>query len=412
MKKCLTLMAAMAAGAAFAFVKVDGTRFVDESGKEFSIRGVNLGHWLLPEGYMFGFSKTTSPNLIDLAFRQLVGDEATARFWKAFKANYITEEDLAFVAKTGANTVRLPLNYRLFTSDVYLGEADKTEGYRRIDDVVGWCRKHGLRLIIDMHACPGGQTGYNIDDSFGYPWLFESATHRAHYRRLWREIASRYADESVVLGYDLMNEPISSRLKDCAEITKKLAEVQLEAARAVREVDRNHVIFFAGGQWNSNFKPFEGLDLGENAAFTCHHYAFGDPKLKPEDVTRFVKVRDRANVPMYMGETGHNCTNWYHEIVHVMETNNIGWTFWPLKMPQGSCWNAFPYPKGWNETIVPFVETNRASYADIQAARPDRATAERLLMEYAENSRFRYCTPDRAYLKSIGLDLETGVKNK
>lgn len=48
------------------------------------------------------------------------------------------------------------------------------DGFARVDSVVEWCREADLYLIFDMHDAPGGQTGDNIDDSYGYPWLFES----------------------------------------------------------------------------------------------------------------------------------------------------------------------------------------------------------------------------------------------
>lgn len=57
-----------------------------------------------------------------------------------------------------------------------MGLTSAQDGFKRIDDVVEWCRKYGLYVILDMHDAPAGQTGDNIDDSYGYPWLFESET--------------------------------------------------------------------------------------------------------------------------------------------------------------------------------------------------------------------------------------------
>ena len=38
-----------------AFVRVSGTDLVAPDGSKLFIRGTNLGNWLNPEGYMFGF---------------------------------------------------------------------------------------------------------------------------------------------------------------------------------------------------------------------------------------------------------------------------------------------------------------------------------------------------------------------
>ena len=44
-------------------------------------------------------------------------------------------------------------------------------------------------MILDMHAAPGGQTGKNIDDSDGYPWLFSDATAQQRTIDIWKRLA-------------------------------------------------------------------------------------------------------------------------------------------------------------------------------------------------------------------------------
>ena len=157
-----------------AFVTIQGPDLIKPDGSKLFICGTNLGNWLNPEGYMFRFSKTNSGRFINEMFCQLVGPDFTADFWKAFKDNYVTREDIRFIKKTGANTIRLPFHYKLFTDEDYMGLTADQDGFARVDSVVEWCRESGLYLILDMHDAPGGQTGDNIDDSYGYPWLFES----------------------------------------------------------------------------------------------------------------------------------------------------------------------------------------------------------------------------------------------
>ena len=88
-----------------AFVTIQGQDLIKPDGTKLFIMGTNLGNWLNPEGYMFKFSKTNSPRFINEMFCQLVGPDFTAEFWKAFKDNYITREDIQFIKNTGANTV-------------------------------------------------------------------------------------------------------------------------------------------------------------------------------------------------------------------------------------------------------------------------------------------------------------------
>ena len=46
------------------FVHAEGTRLVDGHGDRFDIKGINLGNWLVPEGYMFKFMHARCPTEI------------------------------------------------------------------------------------------------------------------------------------------------------------------------------------------------------------------------------------------------------------------------------------------------------------------------------------------------------------
>lgn len=208
------LFAAVPHAEAGKFVEIKGPDLIKPDGSKLYIRGTNLGNWLNPEGYMFGFQRTNSPRFINEMLCQLAGEEYAAEFWQQFKDNYITRKDIEFIASTGANTIRLPFHYKLFTDEDYMGLTARQDGFARIDSVVGWCRDNGLHLILDMHDAPGGQTGDNIDDSYGYPWLFESEKLQQLFCDIWQKIARRYKDEPVILGYELINEPIAPYFED------------------------------------------------------------------------------------------------------------------------------------------------------------------------------------------------------
>src|SRR6476469_10158279 len=98
------------------FVSTRGKQFITPDGKPLLLRGINLGNWLLPEGYMFKFKTANSPRLIETVINQLVGEDEARRFWKTYRDNYITGEDIHLLKKLGFNSVRVPFNYRLFVS--------------------------------------------------------------------------------------------------------------------------------------------------------------------------------------------------------------------------------------------------------------------------------------------------------
>lgn len=384
------------------FVAVQGHDLVSPDGSKLYIRGTNLGNWLNPEGYMFGFSKTNSPRMINDMFCQLEGEDATEAFWESFKENYITRADIEFIASTGANTVRLPFHYKLFTDDPYMGRSSALEGFERVDSAVCWCRDNGLYLILDMHDAPGGQTGDNIDDSYGYPWLFESERAQALMCDIWQRIAARYADEPVILGYEIMNEPIAHYF-EADSINPRLEPLYKRVVESIRRADSNHIILLGGSQWNSNFSPFTDWTFDDKLMYTCHRYG-GEPTA--EAIAHYIEFRDRTGLPMYMGEIGHNTDEWQASFVRTLEENNIGYTFWPYKKLDESCMNAVSRPEGWDEHVVKFAEGARDSFGALRNARPDRAAALKAMNAFIDNARADHCTPQKSYIRSINLTID------
>ena len=383
------------------FITVSGQNLLLPDGSRIFIRGTNLGNWLNPEGYMFGFSRTNSPWMIDLMLRQLVGPDEAARFWQQFKQNYITRDDLHFIRQQGANTVRLPFNYRLFTNEDYMGLTDNTdEGFRIIDQLVEWCRAEGLYLILDMHDCPGGQTGDNIDDGYGYPWLFESETLQQLFCDIWQRIARHYRNEPVILGYELMNEPIAHYFVNKDSLNLLLEPLYKRATQAIRKADKNHIILLGGARWNSDFFMFTDWTFDDKLMYTCHRYG-GDATA--EAIGDYTGNQQKTNLPMYMGEIGHNSDQWQADFVRVMKEQNIGYTFWPYKKLDGSCMNAIQRPEGWNDVIVRYSEAPRGTFQEFREARPDQAQARRLLQQFLNNCLFNRCQPQEGYIKSMGL---------
>lgn len=382
-----------------AFITINGADLIQPDGSKLFIKGTNLGNWLNPEGYMLNFRKTNSARFINDMFCEMVGPDFTAQFWKEFKDNYITKDDITFIKNTGSNTIRLPFHYKLFTDEDYMGLTVNQDGFARVDSVVKWCREEGLYLILDMHDAPGGQTGDNIDDSYGYPWLFESPTSQKLYCDIWRSIADYYKNEPVILGYELFNEPIAPYFENMEELNGKLEDIYKLGVAAIREVDKNHIILLGGSQWNGNFKPFKDSTFDDKIMYTCHRYG-GEPT--KEAIMNFITFRDSVNLPMFMGEIGHNTNEWMAQFCQTMEENNIGWTFWPYKKMNGSSFVSITPPENW-DIVVNFSEAPRSTYKEIRDARPNQEVARKAMNDFIEASRFKNNVIQEGYIKALGL---------
>jgi len=379
------------------FVTTRGKEFISPAGKPLLLKGTNLGNWLLPEGYMFKFKTASSPRLIQTVVNELVGEDEGRRFWKAYRENYITREDIRFIKQSGFNSVRVPFSYRLFVSQ---DEPQKLEGpgYELLDRVVDWCRKEGLYVILDMHGAPGGQTGDNIDDSWGYPFLFESAESQELTVNIWRTIAARYKQEPAVAGYDLLNEPIAHYF-DAGSLNPKLEPLYRKIVAGIREVDKNHIIFLGGAQWDGNFKVF-GPPFDDKLAYTFHKYWM---EVNKGAIQEYLDFRDKYNVPIWMGESGENTDEWIASFRTLLEQNNISWCFWPYKkLDATSCIASINRPAEW-EAIVTFANGPRTTFEEVRKNRPPKQKAQKALSEYLEQIKFANCRVNQEYLKALGV---------
>jgi endoglucanase len=376
------------------FAHTNHIEIVDGAGKPFLIRGTNLGNWMVPEGYMWLFDGgPQSPSEIRALVLELLGPEASTAFWQKYRGNYVTREDIALLHRAGFNTIRVPLHYGLF-------ESEDAEGFKFLDRVIGWSRAEGLYVILDMHAAPGGQTGANIDDSAGYPWLYQSPQEQAHLIAIWRRLATHYADEPAVLGYDLLNEPIP-HYPAVRSLNPYLEPLYKKLSSEIRKVDTHHILFLGGAQWDGNFSVF-GEPFDSNVAYTFHKY-WTSPD---ESVLRqYIDFRERYEVPIWMGESGENTDEWIAQFVKSLEKNHIGWTFWPYKKMQKSSAVVSIIPPAEWERIVEFAKLPRGTghVEERLKVRPAQETITRTFSDLLESVRLQKCRVNEGYLRALGM---------
>ncbi len=385
------------------FISVKGKNIIGTDGKPFLMRGTNLGNWLMPEGYMFKFTKINSPKLINEAFTEMIGPDETRAFWEKYLDTYVTKADIHFLKTTGMNTIRIPFNYKLFTYEDYLGGNNPNRGFELMDRVVQWCREEGIYVILDMHAAPGGQTGDNIDDGYGYPFLYQGTGSRALTIKIWTKIANHYKNDPAILGYDLLNEPIAHYFKK-EELNPYLVPFFKELTKAVRTVDKNHIMIYGGAQWDSNMTML-GPPFDPKAVYTFHKY--WTKTTGNEIIQDYLDFRDKYNVPIYCGETGENKDEWVGAFRKTLEANNIGWTYWPYKkMDNVAGIVTFPRPAGY-DTVINYTEKPRMGFEEIRRAAPaNREQVKKTLYDFIENSKFEHCTPNTGYIEALGLTVK------
>jgi hypothetical protein len=384
---------------ASAYLHRSGIDIVDDQNKKVILKSFGIGEWLNIEAYFIDWGEEDvgtlqrpvySHTAIRNKLNQLMGKSDADEFYRRWVANIITEKDVAQYAGWGINSLRISMNYH------WLSSADsvwRPEGFALLDSVVAWGKRYHIYIILAMHAAPGGQ-GEDLmaDVSDGNPRLFtESATYMPWTINLWRAIALRYANAPWVGGYDLLDEPLPPDDTN----TKTLLPLLKKITSAIREVDKNHLIFMEGFRWS---RDFTGMDRpwDENMAYAFHHYDFdGADNNTPQGYKKYFECRTNSGCPIWNGEAGEGSNKWAKSLVTFCEANNVSWCWWTTKKINATT-NAYtiPWPTNYEKIIAAAVNGDTIS----------PAPASRIMFEFAENAKSSKCIKNDSLLLNLGLD--------
>jgi aryl-phospho-beta-D-glucosidase BglC (GH1 family) len=370
-------------------LKTDGQKIVNDKGENIQLRGLGLGGWMLQEGYMLKTADFAGPQYkIKEKISELVGENGMKEFYKAYLKNGITREDIDFLAKSGFNSIRLPMHYNLYTLPIEKEpvKGENTwleEGFKMTDDLLKWCAANKMYLILDLHAAPGGQgNDVNISDNDkSKPSLWENVENQKKTIALWKKLAERYKDEPWIGGYDLINEPNINFTGKNPNGTDEMSnaplwKLQKDITAAIRETDKKHIIFIEGNGWGNNYNGLIPL-WDNNMAFSFHKYWNYN---NDETIQSILDLRKKHNIPIWLGETGENSNVWFTELIQLLNKHNIGYAFWPMKKIDNIAGIT-------NVKITPEYE-KLLSYWKNGGEKPSRDFAAKALMQIAENYKF------------------------
>jgi len=306
------------------FLFVKGKKFVDKNGNEVFLKGMGLGGWLEPEGYMFGMSSfANSPSQIQQKIQDLIGVDNTKNFYSQFRKNFVTESDIKALSSWGFNLVRLPFHYNILTPPdspgVYL-----ESGFAIFDSLISWCKKYNIYIILDMHCAPGGESDQTISDYNPlFPSLWQDTANQTRTVDIWRTIAERYKNEPTIAGYDLLNEP----RWDFPNGNQPLRDLYIRITNAIRSVDTTHILFIEGNQYATDFSALTP-PWDSKMAYSFHKYWNSNTV---SSIQGYLNLRSTYNVPLWLGESGENSNTWYTECITLMQQYDVSWSWWTLK---------------------------------------------------------------------------------
>ena len=89
-------------------------------------------------------------------------------------------------------------------------------------------------------------------------------------------IATRYKDEPTVAAYDLLNEPLPKRTGAAAKYKDQLEPLYRRITKAIRAIDKRHMITLEGYDWANNWSVFSSR-FDDNLVYQFHYYCWDNP---------------------------------------------------------------------------------------------------------------------------------------
>jgi len=326
-------------------LKTSKTRIVDRAGRSVQLTCVNNGGFLARQPYLFGshyVALITSPTEFDSHIVSLVGEQVGRQFIDEWETRFFNERDVAALSRDGFNCIRFPFRYKDVASETQTGQVKlNAAGVRHLDHVIDWATAHKVYVILNLHGAPGGEnslaTVSDVQSTKTTPKLWtggDSEKNKEKTIALWRLLADRYANDTTVAGYDLLNEP---DLKKYAPASS-LVSLYKRIIATVRQVDPKHMLFIEGDKLATDFSMFDQA-LDANMVYELHVYslpAIGAPKSPWKDPSEkalrpYLQLSQSHQRPLWVGEFGENTLEWHRRVTKLLNMHRIGWAIWPWK---------------------------------------------------------------------------------
>lgn len=239
------------------------------------LRGVNLGSWLLLERWMVPslFDGLTATD--ETSFCVELGAGAAERLREHWN-HWIRREDFAWIAERGLNAVRIPFGHWIFGPDYPYHRAYGASphpfvegGIDVLDRAMDWAAEFGLRVMLDLHAAPGCQNGFDNGGILNVCEWHTKAEYREHTLAVLERIAQRYRGHSALYAIECLNEPRWDVPTDY------LKDFYLAAYARIRRhcpAERVAVVFHDGFRSFREYAGFMQAPQYRNVMFDLHRY--------------------------------------------------------------------------------------------------------------------------------------------
>jgi endoglucanase len=308
------------------------------------LRGVNLGGWLVMEGWMCPMDTGSHTDMYSLTstLDNNFGTNIEQSLIRTYQYNWITANDLANIRKMGMNVVRVPVWWGNFETLAGVWRAD---AFDRLDWVVSNAWERGIYTVIDMHGVVGGQSTSASTGQMNQNQYWNSTADQNATATIWSNIAAHYSGNPGVAAYDLINEPYGS------PNDSTLWTMYTSLYQTIRSADPSHIIIMEGGYNGLGDLPSPQSHSWSNVIYSAHEYEFSDEgsvsgiEAGINNQVSYYDSHQYWSVPDFIGEfncfsPGGGCSGsalgvWEYAATN-FDNNNMSWTPWTYKATHGS----------------------------------------------------------------------------
>lgn len=275
----------------------------------------------------------------------------------------ISEQDVADFAKLGGNLLRIGFVKQPLMKKSPPYDFDE-EAFAKLDQVLAWCERYSIKVVIDPHTTPG--TGISTSTVADDP-LWKDLRYQDLLDRLWNRIANQYhGRNSVVVGYDLLNEPAAKRLPfgdgaaDYNQLVRRLIKTIRQHDKDTPIIIEPPVGYTALGQWVNRLDGIDFLDAPQDqkVVYSPHMYepgafthqgikdrkdnivypgvvgmSYWDKESLRKTLAPVFKWQRTHNVPIYIGEfsavrsSGTSGEHYLSDLISIFEEYGWSWTY-------------------------------------------------------------------------------------
>ncbi|MFQ1021513.1 cellulase family glycosylhydrolase [Tardisphaera saccharovorans] len=291
-------------------------------------------HWITVRGTHFAYDNGTYVLLHGADYSGAEDDSFT-----------FTPEDFRAMSSWGFNVIRMPIAWSFVEPKPGVYDSSYIS---QVKQAVAMANRYGIYVIIDMHqwhwspcfsqlygattnglpmwAVPYQQQTKNAEEK-DKAYFWSNTTVEQDFANMWEYVASQFANDSGILGYDLFNEPTTPTNWTSQQMYENMARVYDMAISAIRKVDQRHVIFFETSEWDSGTHPnnwVEPTDPAHKLALEVHDY-WANPLSAP--LYAALQASQKWDMPVYDGEFGAGM-NSPLLATEAFNRYGIAWTYW------------------------------------------------------------------------------------